>query len=549
MVANLATASVKSAGGSQTRALGTRFDDVVNVRDFAGVTGNINDIQTPGIQAALEYAFGPWNDPHGDPESQLNRCVYFPAGNYKVRPSIGPLTITGVANVGGAIQLTVASTAGLASGDMVYVRKVTGTTNANGSLRIVVNSGTTLTLYDAIGGRAFNGAWTGGGTVCPPALRISSVHGARIYGDGKAASNILCDVSGCAALSTNGFQYSHIHDLSIIGTDGIGFDLNMVGGGATTATQSDVFTNCRFGGGDYGCAIGMGQHMGSEMTFVGCYIGTGYIAGISWHNFNALAGTVIGGNFACNSADAGKPPGEGIGSGILVVAGACPVIQGVSFQLYDGIDIDIRNGASDAYSITGCRSETENFVRGPAVLDLALHIAGCCMTSPAAPGTGFFYSGGCKVELTSCVDAGGHYIEGQNASIIISNSTFPNATYLSDGPNENYRYLEIHPVPVKEITATAYTIMSYDGGHKLQFNNASPQTITLAKNSDGTNRLFTGSRIEVQRTGAGEVSFAGAPGVTIRSEGSKLRLNAQYSCGVLACDGSDLWTFSGDRKT
>jgi hypothetical protein len=293
--------------------------------------------------------------------------------------------------------------------------------------------------------------------------------------------------------------------------------------------------------GDYACAIGMAQSMGSENTFVGCYVAVGDRAGISWHNFNALAGTVIGGNMASHSLDGihAVIPSRGI----YVIAGACPIIQGVSFQNYDGIDIDIENGATDAYAITGCRTESVNFIKAPP--DLAYFIAGCTMTSPHAPGSGFFFSGGGRATIETCSSAGGHYIEGQNASVIIRNSSFVDANYLSAGANENYNYLEIHPMPIKEVTHSRYTIMSYDGGHKLEFNLATAQTVTLNKNSDYTCRLGPGTKIEVQQIGVGQTTFQGAAGVTIRSANG-LKLRARYSCAVLTCDGADTWTLTGD---
>jgi len=543
MVANLATASIKALDHTETRTLAAHHGDIINVKGMGAIGDGVTD-DTAAIQAAFDLAFGSWTSAHGDPNSYLNKAVYFPGGNYKVSPGVGPLTITGCANNGsGLVRLTVASTAGLVNGDMVYVRGVTGTTNANGSYRIGNLDATHMTLLDAAGGVAFNAAWTGGGTVCPPALRIKSVHGARIYGDGKAVSNLICNTSGCAVLSTNGFQYSHVHDISLVGTAGIGFDCNMVGGDATTNCQSNVFTNCRFGGGDYGCALGMGQSMGSEMTFLGCYVGTGTKAGIAWCNFNALAGTVIGGNFAANSADVGG----GIGAGILIAAGACPVIHGVSFQLYDGIDIDIRNGSSDAYSIAGCRSESENFVRGPSVTTMGIAIDGCSMTSPASPGTGFFYYGGCNVAITGCTTAGGYTVNAQNARVVITNSIFVDTTYLSDG-DDRFSYLEVHPMPITTQTGATYTIRSIDGGSKIRFNRATGQTVTLLRNSDSSCWLNVGSVIEVQQVGVGQTTFVGDTGVTINSSNG-LKLRAQYSCATLTCDGVNVWTLTGDTTT
>ena len=167
------------------------------------------------------------------------------------------------------------------------------------------------------------------------------------------------------------------------------------------------------------------------------------------------------------------------------------------------------------------------------------HVSGCNM----AGGTGFFYSGNGAVVIDGCGSMG--YIESQGARVEIRGSIFGNPNYMTAGSAANYSYVDIVPQRIITHTETAYTIAAHEGSAKLRFNNASPQTVTLAKNSDGTVRLGAGTKIEVQRIGTGLVTFAGAPSVTISSSNG-LKLRAQYSCATLTCDGSDLWTLSGD---
>jgi hypothetical protein len=125
------------------------------------------------------------------------------------------------------------------------------------------------------------------------------------------------------------------------------------------------------------------------------------------------------------------------------------------------------------------------------------------------------------------------------------NCDFQLSNYLTAGSNENYRHLTIVPMPVTTQTGATYTIISADGGSKILFNRATGQTVTLLKNSDGSTRLTTGSKIEVQQIGVGQTTFVGATGVTIHS-GMGLKLRAQYSCATLICDGVDTWTLAGD---
>lgn len=57
------------------------------------------------------------------------------------------------------------------------------------------------------------------------------------------------------------------------------------------------------------------------------------------------------------------------------------------------------------------------------------------------------------------------------------------------------------------------------------------------------------TRIDIIRTGAGEVSIAPGAAVTIVSDGSKLRLNAQWAGATLYRQASDSWILVGNLKT
>jgi hypothetical protein len=541
-----------ATGAPTNRTMPVRLAEVVNVKDWGAVgDGSTND--TAAIQAAFDAAFGTWASPHGGDDEALNKSVWFPPGAYKVASPLAAKTVSGAADNGsGLIRLTLNNTTSLANGDIVYVRAVGGVSNANLSYTIKDVDSTHVTLVNS----TFSGAYTSGGTVRTPCLRVKDVQGGKIVGSGKMATRIFTDDTACAVISTNGWGYGTVSDIGFASAaTGIAFDLNgdggaAIGGDTTVASQSSMFINCSFGGGatpgDYAVTIGMGQHMGSEMTFLNCYVAAGTVGGLCWFNFNALAGTVIGGNIASNNPD--NDGAEPVcGSGILVNAGACPIIHGVSFQNFNGQDIDIQNGAGDAYCITGCRTESENFVSGPAVTDMSLFIGGCCQAT-SSTAEGYFYQGGCSVTIDACASTQGanKYISGQNASVIVRNSLFVNSDYWYGGSNENYNYLEITPQPEIELTAATYTTLSRDGGCKLKFNRATAQTVTIPKNSDATNRLTTGAFIDVQQTGAGKTTFVGASGVTVRSRGGLLSLNGQYAVGRLVCDGADLWTFSGD---
>lgn len=537
---NLAAASITATGTTTTRTLGIRFSDIVNVKDF-GATGGGSLDDTTAIQSAFDYAFGTYAAPHGglsDVGSNiyLNKVVFFPAGFYKVTSSIAGRTVTGAANNGsGAVRLTV-STTGISTGDNVNVLGIVGTTEANQSWFVTVIDSTHIDLQNSV----FSNAYVSGGTISTPCLRLRMVHGAHIYGAGRFSTRIESASAGSAVICTNRMSYSRIDNILFAAYDnGIAFQLDAQDGvndpGATTALQSNTFFNCFFGGvaghpPAYGLKVGKGQTMGSENSIINCYFNGFTSAGISFWNYNACDNTIIGGNIS----ECAK--------GIYVDSGSINTIHGVSFQANTTNDIHVNNGANDSYSICGCRSESVNFLLIGA--SQPFNISGCNQTNSSS---GFFVKGAGYVTINSCSSVNG-YIESGNGHYSVVNSIFSRSDYLTAGPTTAFASLHVTPMPITTQTGSSYTIKSSDAGTKVIFNSGSAQTVTVPENVTGTIRTTAGCWIEVQRVGAGEVSFVGGSGVTINSEGTKLRLNAQYSVGRLTCDGANLWTFSGDRK-
>jgi len=549
MASNITTISNSQSGSTVRSSLNNlinSYNGIVNVRDW-GATGDGVTDDTAAIQAALDHAYGPFSTPHGglaDVGSDLydNKPVYFPAGQYLVRPPAGPWTVTGCADDGsnlwgggvGRIRLTVADTTGLSNNDTIFVRDVTGTTFANYSYAIQDVDATHVTLKLS----QFNAAWTGGGTFTRPAL-LTRASGGYIFGAGKGCTSIICDVDNAVCFGTNGWFFSRVEGLSFAAVGGgIAFDLNGDGDADfDIGLQSNKFADCNFGGIggetiDYCLTIGMGQFMGSENTITDCFFGSADIAGIYIGNYNAISNTLYNGNIANCQV------------GVLMNGAVMPIISGTGFQNYqreDQVDIQIVNATNtEGMTITGTRTESDNFLlTGP---ETTITMNGCGMGG----GTGYFHSGHAKLTMNGCSSSDG-YIEGDGAYLIINNCKFTSSDYLTRG-TENWAYVQINPMPITEQTGATYTITSTDGGSKIKFNRATGQVVTVLKNSDNSCRLTTGTKIEVQQTGAGQTTFANTSGITIRSSNG-LKLRAQYSCATLTCDGSDLWTLSGDTTT
>jgi Pectate lyase superfamily protein len=181
------------------------------------------------------------------------------------------------------------------------------------------------------------------------ALTLKSVMGAHIFGAGRFATTIQNVTSGGSVFVTNGCQYSRFEQLNLMasGTNSVCFDLDFDGNGIPL--QSNTFSDIYFQGADTGLRIGNSGFMGSENLITNCFFANHRLYGLVTMNFNALQQTVIGGNF------------QNCGIGIKVERGSVPVIHGVGFQQSARLDILVSNGANDAISIKGCRTESLNF--------------------------------------------------------------------------------------------------------------------------------------------------------------------------------------------
>ena len=93
-------------------------------------------------------------------------------------------------------------------------------------------------------------------------------------------------------------------------------------------------------------------------------------------------------------------------------------------------------------------------------------------------------------------------------------------------------------------TGTTYSFILSDDGKLCTFDNASPITATIPANS--TVAYGIGTQINLMQLGAGQVTIAAAGGVTLQSEGSKLKLKGQYAVATCAKIGTDTWVVVGN---
>jgi len=92
-------------------------------------------------------------------------------------------------------------------------------------------------------------------------------------------------------------------------------------------------------------------------------------------------------------------------------------------------------------------------------------------------------------------------------------------------------------------TGTTYTLVLADAGKFVTLNNASAIALTVPLESSVNYAI--GTSIDLVQLGAGQVTVAGAGGVTVNATPG-LKLRAQYSAATLVKTASNTWVLVGD---
>jgi hypothetical protein len=93
-------------------------------------------------------------------------------------------------------------------------------------------------------------------------------------------------------------------------------------------------------------------------------------------------------------------------------------------------------------------------------------------------------------------------------------------------------------------TGTTYTLVLGDAQKLVTLSNAASITATVPPNSSVA---FTiGDQVNLMQLGAGQVTVAAGSGVTVSSQGTKLKLNGQYATGTLVKVATDSWVLIGN---
>ena len=99
-------------------------------------------------------------------------------------------------------------------------------------------------------------------------------------------------------------------------------------------------------------------------------------------------------------------------------------------------------------------------------------------------------------------------------------------------------------LPFNAQTGTTYTLVASDAGDVVTLTNGSAITVTVPTNASVAFPI--GTQITLAQMGAGQVTVAGAVGVTVYAADSYLKLRNQYSAGTLIKTATNTWLLIGD---
>ena len=103
---------------------------------------------------------------------------------------------------------------------------------------------------------------------------------------------------------------------------------------------------------------------------------------------------------------------------------------------------------------------------------------------------------------------------------------------------------ELDSITYNAQTDTTYTLVLTDAQKIVSLTNASAIALTVPTNASVAFEI--GDQINLLQLGAGQVTVAGDAGVTVSSEGAKLKLKDQYAIGTLVKTGTDAWVLVGN---
>jgi hypothetical protein len=245
----------------------------------------------------------------------------------------------------------------------------------------------------------------------------------------------------------------------------------------------------------------------------------------------------------------------GTGSALL---GGVTLAAGNVDQFTVAIDPDTTN--EEIVFVTGASSDTFTIVRARAGTSGVQHTSGATVKhvltsddlnafkASISPVTNVGFAGSTSgtttVQATAVagtttltLPAATDTLVGKATTDTLTNKTLTSPTLNTPTINDARQNLTLNAQ-----TGTTYTLVITDNGRLVTLSNAAAITLTVPLNA--TVAFATGAVINIQQIGAGQVTVAGAAGVTVTGTGTKLR--TQYSAAALVKTGTDSWTLIGD---
>ena len=99
-------------------------------------------------------------------------------------------------------------------------------------------------------------------------------------------------------------------------------------------------------------------------------------------------------------------------------------------------------------------------------------------------------------------------------------------------------------IPLNTQTGTTYTLVAGDAGELVTLSNASAIALTVPTNA--TVPFAIGTQITIAQSGAGQVTVAGAVGVTVSASDNSTKLRVQWSAATLIKTNTNSWILIGD---
>lgn len=254
---------------------------------------------------------------------------------------------------------------------------------------------------------------------------------------------------------------------------------------------------------------------------------------------DTAARVAVGANDTVLVADSAQTPGVKWSATLAGLSLTSPALTGTPTTPTAAADTNTTQVASTAYVVGQAAS------------------ANPAMNGSVAVGTSLKYARGDHVHASdtsrvanSLVTTKGDIIAATAASTPARVGVGANDTVLvadsAQTPGVKWSTLSSAQVPTvsRSLQTAAYTLVLADAGKLVEVSNAAAVTLTVPTNASVA--YPTGTKIDILQTGAGQVTVAGDTGVTVNSDGGKLKLTGQWSAATLVKRDTNTWVLIGN---